>query len=343
MSYLGDILEQPTVLRAIVEAYKEHPFWQTLQTKMAAKPYHRVVLTGMGSSYYALFPTWLCLNQQRLPAIHIEASELIHYGLGMLDEHTLVVVVSQSGESIEIRRLVEAVKGKVTLISLTNTENNFLASHSDFSLFTQAGSEVPVATKTYTGCLALLHLLTQSLIKQLQPQTCVDLIQLSDHMASLLENWSQWLDPVIPPLQSVDFYTLLGRGPAVSSAMTGALILKEAARLNAVGLSGGQFRHGPMEALSPAMGVILFANPGQTSSLSGQLAADIHQRGGVVVLVGAPEAPAGVSTLALPRVDEYLSPILEIVAVQLLAARLASEKGIVPGKFRWSGKVIKAE
>lgn len=342
MSYLADILEQPAVLRAIVKAYKDDPLWQTLSTRMATKPDHRIVLTGMGSSYYALFPTWLSLNQQGVPAIHIEASELIHYGLEMLDRQTLLVVVSQSGESIEIRRLVEAVKGSLTLISLTNTEHNFLAAHSDTALFSRAGSEVPVATKTYTGCLALLHLLTQSLSGQLQPQTYINLIQLSDRLATLLENWTQWLDPVVQSLQSIEFYTLLGRGPAVSSAMTGALILKEAARLNAVGLSGGQFRHGPMEALSPAMGVILFANQGQTSALSQQLASDIHQRGGQVVLVGA-SAPAGVSHLALPSVDEYLSPVLEIVAVQLLAAQLAADKGIVPGEFRWSGKVIKAE
>lgn len=340
MSYLSDILEQPRVLQSVTESYQNHKVWQSLMEKGTGGHYRQVVLTGMGSSYYALFPTWLYLNQQGVPCIRIEASELVHYALEMLNEQTLLVIVSQSGESVEIRHLVEAIKGKLTTVSITNERDNFLASHSSISLCTDAGSEVGVATKTYTGCLAILHLLARSLTGSLEPQDYVDLINVADQMATLLKNWSNWLEPAVEYLQSVSFLSLLGRGPAVSSAMTGALMLKEAARLNAVGLSGGQFRHGPMEAVSPEAGVILFAQ-GRTWALSQRLAIDIASHGGHVVLVGQ-DTPAVVN-LSLPPVDEFLSPILEILAVQLLANQFAERAGIIPGQFRWSGKVIRAE
>lgn len=342
MSYLSDILEQPKVLQSVVESYKDEAHWQFLIKKQKGH-YQQIILTGMGSSYYALFPTWLYLNRQGIPAIQIEASELVHYGLDMLTERSLLIIVSQSGESVEIRRLVEAVQGKVTIVSITNQRDNFLASQSSLPLWTEAGSEVPVATKTYTSCLVVLHLLARSLTGSLTPQDYVDLINVADQMALLLQNWSSWLEPAVKHLQSASFLSLLGRGPAVASAMTGALVFKEAVRLNAVGLSGGQFRHGPMEAVSSEIGVILFANQGRTLELSQRLATEIASHEGRVVLVGQAVADPAVVNLPLPKTDESLSPILEILAVQLLANQFAEKAGIVPGQFRWSGKVIRTE
>ncbi len=342
MSYLSDILEQPDVIGSVVEHYKDNDVWQLLADIPQGK-YQQVVLTGMGSSYYALFPTWLYLNRQGIPAIHIEASELVHYVLEMLTEKTLLVVVSQSGESIEIQRLVKAVNNQITTVSVTNTQDNLLASHSHVSLCTNAGQEVPVATKTYTSSLALLHLLVRSLTGYLKPQDYADLANVAELMTHLLNNRQNWLDSLVAHLQPAFFFSLLGRGPAIASAMTGALLLREAARLNGVGLSGGQFRHGPMEAVSPDAGVILFANQGRTSELSQRLAVDIASHDARVVLIGQEAAGSSVVSLPLPKVDEYLNPILEIVVMQLLAARFAENAGIVPGEFRWSGKVIKEE
>jgi len=343
MSYLSNVLNQPDVICSVIKHYKDNDIWQFLVDKVPQGHYQQVVLTGMGSSYYALFPTWLYLNRQRIPTIHIEASELVHYGLEMLTERTLLIVVSQSGESIEIQRLVEAVNNKITTISVTNTQDNLLASHSHIPLCTNSGQEVPVATKTYTSSLGLLHLLARSLTGHLGVQDYADLDHVADLMIQLLNNWQNWIDPLVAQLQPASFFSLLGRGPAIASAMTGALLLREAARLNGVGLSSGQFRHGPMEAVSPHTGVVLFTNEGRTSELSQRLAVDIASHDACVVLIGQKATDPSVVGLPLPQVDEYLSPILEIVVVQLLAARLAENAGIVPGEFRWGGKVIRAE
>ena len=342
MTYLSDILEQPRVLHSLIDRYRTQNLLASLTQDVSINRYQQVVLTGMGSSFYGLFPTWLYLNQCGVPAIHIEASELIHYGLEMLNDKTLLVIVSQSGESIEIQRLIQAVGDGVTIVSVTNSQDNTLANHSHIALCTDAGTEVPVATKTYTSGLGLLHLLARSLTGNLLSRDYKDLLYVADQMTALLKNWQDWLEPLAIHLQSASFYSFLGRGPAIASAMVGALILREAARLNSVGLSGGQFRHGPMEAVSPSTGMILFSSPGRTAELSQRLAADIASHEGRVVLVGQ-SAALPVVGLALPAVDEFLSPIIEIVVAQLLAARFAENAGIVPGEFRWAGKVIQAE
>lgn len=343
MSYLSDIFQQPQVLRSLVQTYQAAPPWEQLDRILAERQYPKLVLTGMGGSYYALYPTWLALNQAGVPTIQIQAAELVHYAPALLKDDPLLIVVSQSGESVEIQRLLEEIPGQLRLISVTNGLENRLSRHSTLALATQAGAEVGVATKTYTSSLALLYLLGRALTQQLHPQDYDQLLQIADRTEALLDQWQDWLAPAWSHLQAAEFFALLGRGPAVASARDGALILQEAARLPAWGLSGGQFRHGPMEAISPGMGVILFANRDQTWELNQRLAIAIASHGGRVVCVGEAVADPRVVNLPIPAIGAGLQPLVEILAVQLLAAEFAAQAGIVPGEFRWSGKVIQIE
>jgi glutamine---fructose-6-phosphate transaminase (isomerizing) len=342
MSFLSDIHQQPDVLRSLVSTYQDHSRWSKLVSLTNQQP-RQVLLTGMGASYNALFPIALYLNQQGIPSLQIEASELVHYAPNLVQQAALMVVVSQSGESVEIRRLVEVSQGKVAIASLTNHPDNFLAQHSQLALTTQAGTEVGVATKTYTSCLGLLYMLGRQLAQQYQPSDDQALLNIADLMTSLLVKLDGAIAAALKHLESCQFLTLLGRGPAVASAMNGALMLKEAARIPAEGLSGGQFRHGPMEAVSPNAGVIVFANGGRTQGLMQKLAEDISDRGGRVVVIGQGIDHENICNIPLPIVDEYLSPLLEIIPIQLLTAGFAENRGIIPGEFRWGGKVVHAE
>jgi glutamine---fructose-6-phosphate transaminase (isomerizing) len=342
MSFLSDIHQQPDVLRSLVSTYQAHSPWSQL-AGLVHQPPRQILLTGMGASYNALFPIALYLNQQGIPTIQIEASELVHYASTLVQQAALMVVVSQSGESVEIRRLVEVSQGKVAIASITNHQDNFLAQHSQIALTTQAGAEVGVATKTYTSCLGLLHILGRQLTQQYQPGDEQALLNVADLMASLLVKLDGAIAAALEHLYSCQFLTLLGRGPAVASAMNGALMLKEAARIPAEGLSGGQFRHGPMEAVSPNAGIIMFANGGRTQALMQKLAVDISDRGGRVVVIGQGIDHKTICNIPLPIVDEYLSPLPEIIPIQLLTAGFAKHRGIIPGEFRWGAKVVQAE
>ncbi|MGB7413049.1 MAG: SIS domain-containing protein [Thermosynechococcaceae cyanobacterium] len=345
MSYLANILEQSAVLRSQLQTYKEHDLWQQIQ--QAGKDYQTVVLTGMGASYNALYPTWFYLHQQDIPAVHIEASELIHYSDSLLQKRCLLVVVSQSGSSVEIGRIIERVQASGSqpfIISVTTGANNHLATNSNVQLCTQAGAEVGVATKTYTSTLLLLHWLGRAIAGELRPEDYVGGDAIATTTATILENWQPWIEPAFQQLQDTTYVALIGRGPSLTSALNGGLILKEAVRLPAEGFSGGRFRHGPMELLSPQVGCIVFTTPGKTLELSQRLAIDIAERGGQLVTIGdAISSAKPHAHLPLPAVDEALSPIVEILGPQLLAAKLAEQKGLTPGEFRWSGKIVHTE
>ncbi len=345
MSYLANILEQPEVLRSQLQTYKEHEVWQHIQQQ--SKQYSTVVLTGMGASFNALYPTWFYLHQQGIPAVHIEASELIHYSDSLLKQRCLLVVVSQSGTSVEIGRIIERVQdagSQPFIISVTTAADNNLAQNSNLQLCTQAGAEVGVATKTYTSTLLLLYWLGRAITGQLQPDDYVKGDAIATATEKVLENWHTWIEEAYQQLQATTYVALIGRGPSLTSALNGGLILKEAVRLPAEGFSGGRFRHGPMELLSPQVGCIVFTTPGQTLALSQRLATDIAHRGGQLVTVGQDVLDAEPHAhLSLPEMDAALSPILEVLGPQLLAAKLADQKGLTPGEFRWSGKVVHTE
>jgi glutamine---fructose-6-phosphate transaminase (isomerizing) len=143
--------------------------------------------------------------------------------------------------------------------------------------------------------------------------------------------------------QAAKSFALVARGPAVASAYNGALVIQEAARRPAAGFMGSQFRHGPMEMLSPDLATLIFTLPGHTLALSQRMARDVSERGGHLITLG--EAVPGMSGahISLPVMDEWLSPLVDIVAVQVLVAKLAEAADIVPGEFRWAGKVIQQE
>jgi glutamine---fructose-6-phosphate transaminase (isomerizing) len=356
MSYLSNILEQPQILRSVTAAYKESSDWERLGTFWAKHPSCRLVLTGLGASFNALYPLRYYFHQQGIGALHLDTGELIHYLPEMLTlpQPLMLVVVSQSGESIEIKRLLEQLlqlrsEVKPWIVSVTNLPGNALAQHSDLALFTQAGAEVGVATKTYTSTLAVLHWLGRalgdafSLGRSPNPQSYLDVLQAAHQCENLLQNWESLLEPAFDAVQQATSFALVARGPSIASACNGALVLQEAARKPASGFVGSQFRHGPMEMLSPQLATLLFTLPGRTLALSQGMAKDIFDRGGNLVTIGTQVPGLNNVHIPLPDMDEWVSPMVDIVVVQLLVAKLAEAAGIIPGEFRWAGKVIAQE
>lgn len=348
MTYLDNILEQPQILRDVACSYKESPVWNQIHQAWTARSQHRLVLTGLGASYNALYPTRYFLHQQGVAALHLDTGELIHYLPELFQQPLFLVVVSQSGESVEIQKLLEQVaqarnNASIWIVSITNQPGNSLSQQSDLALFTQAGSEVGVATKTYTSTLALLHCLARAILGQLQAQHYSEVLQTADLCEQFLEDWQPRIQPAVAAVAKSTNFALVARGPSIASAHNGALGLQEAARLPAAGYLGSQFRHGPMEVISPQIATLLFTLPGCTFTLSQRMAQDISDRGGCLVTIGKAVPGLENAHVALPELNEWVSPILDIVAVQLLVAELAEAKGIIPGQFQWSGKVIQQE
>jgi glutamine---fructose-6-phosphate transaminase (isomerizing) len=200
-----------------------------------------------------------------------------------------------------------------------------------------------VATKTYTSTLAILHWLARAIAGRLKPQDYLDILQCAEHCEQFLEDWQTKLQPAVAAVSEATSFALVARGPSIASAYNGALGLQEAAQSPAAGYVGSQFRHGPMEVLSPQLATLLFTLPDRTLELSRRMAQDICDRGGCLVTIGSKIAGINCPHIELHKLSEWVCPIVDILPIQLLVAQLAEMKGIVPGEFRWSGKVIRQE
>lgn len=339
--FLEEILEQPGVLRSIIGRYaSDRSSLDSIARMMAKKGDRSVLLTGMGSSLFALHPGCLYLNDHGWPVHMVEASELLHYRIHAVHSGDIVVIASQSGETIEVQRLLSVLKGRSTIIGITNEPQSCLASNSELSLFLHAGEERGPASKTYTALVCVTLLMAMRLTSTMVAEQVQKLHQAVAAVERFLGHWEEVAERTADFLKSTNHLWLLGRGPSVASALAGAVILKEAAKIRAEGMSAGQFRHGPLEAVSPETATIIFGGEGRTKDLNLKLVRDIATFGGKVVVIynGDEQLEDSIFEIELLPTDEFCSPLAEIIPIQLLAWEIAKRKGSQPGVF---GKISK--
>jgi glucosamine--fructose-6-phosphate aminotransferase (isomerizing) len=272
-----------------------------------------------------------------VPALAVEATDLFYYSRALLQERRPLVFVSQSGKGAEAAAIVENLPAGTLLLAVTNDAESLLARHAQVVLPTLAGAESGVATKTYTNGLGVLWLLarrwggalaSESRALTLVAETIERLLADAEAIAA------RWLDA----LESAASIVFAGHGPHVATARQAALMLAERARVAAIGTSIGAFRHGPIEIAQPGLGAVLFGPPGRSGDSAGALAAELDSYGARVLIVenGRTRGIAEASDAA-QSIDEFLSPMLDVIPAQLFADALARRLGVGAG-FRYIGK-----
>jgi glucosamine--fructose-6-phosphate aminotransferase (isomerizing) len=312
----------------------------------------RVIVTGMGGSLFAAVPAVSHLQQHGYLAQAVESAELLHYGSAHLRAADLGIVISRSGESIEPVLLAEKMRqAGMTVIGVTNVPGSKLEQLAHLTLAIGAQADKLIAVQTYTGTVLTLLLLAEEALAgdnhQFSEACAAALPALSAHIDQCLRAGDSWQDL----LTSGTLY-LLGRGPALASVHEGALLLHETAKAAAVGMSSGQFRHGPAEVVSKDFRAVVFGTPLQTQILDRALADDLFSLGADVRWIGPSRDPGpdpgdvrhrAPSMVSWPVVPPLLAPLFEIVPLQVAAYRLALWRGITPGDFRYVSEVTSSE
>jgi glucosamine--fructose-6-phosphate aminotransferase (isomerizing) len=302
----------------------------------------RIVITGMGASMFASILLEYLLCSRRMDANLIEAAELLHYRHEAYRD-AVIIIVSRSGESIEIARLLQLLKGRQTIIGISNEPNSLLAREANVSLHVGSLADEIVAIQTYTGTLLAGYLLDCAIDDRLEPaREMIDKLLpcFSELVTYSLDNIREWNDF----LESGSPIYLLARGPSLSSALEGALLFNEIAKAPAIGMPVASFRHGPVELVDNEFRGLIFAQRGYTQELNLAFAQDVVRFGGKVRVIGPPQSHfSGFDSIEVPDVPEMLSPLFDIVPVQVAALRMAELKGITPGSFRYAPQVAMDE
>lgn len=337
--YINDILAQPQALRDTLTALHEpSPELGAIARKLRDGQFDRVILTGMGGSYAALYPLWARLAQAGVAAHLIETSALLYDASALVTPKTLLVVVSQSGRSAEIVRLLDTAGGAAAL-AVTNTAGSPLAQRADAALITHAGEEGTVSCKTFVTALAALALAGELFVMGDWRLTWHDLMS----MPSVVDFYVGQIDAIsarMAELVQSPSLVLCGRGGSMAAALCGGLIVKEAAKFHSEGMGSAAFRHGPLELATTGLTVFVFEGIGEAAALNRNLVADIIKAGGHAYLIGPGSDEA---VLRLPAVAPVALPIVEILPAQMLSVGLARRAGREPGKFLVSGKVTATE
>ena len=299
----------------------------------------RVVLVACGTSYHAALVGRFLVERLAGISAEVDLGSEYRYRDSVLGPETLVVALSQSGETADTLGAVKAARDKgAPIVGITNVVGSALARESTGLLYTHAGPEIGVASsKTFTATLTACYLLALWLGRRRGAIPAEDgrkhiqgLLELPRLLERVLES-----EPAIAELArdlaGYKNFLFLGRGIHYPMALEGALKLKELSYLHAEGYPAGEMKHGPIALIDDGMPVVALApRDGSYDRMMGTIE-EVRARDGRVIALaheGDREIAARVSrVLAVPVSAELLSPIIMAVPLQLLAYHLAVRLG----------------
>ncbi|MHB1710560.1 MAG: glutamine--fructose-6-phosphate transaminase (isomerizing) [Acidimicrobiales bacterium] len=315
----------------------------------------KVFIVACGSSYHAgMVAKYAIEHFVRLP-VEIDFASEFRYRDPVLDHRTLVVGISQSGETTDTyQALREARRRHARVLVVSNVVDSSMARESDGVLYTHAGPEVGVAaTKTHTAQIAALQLIALYLaeLRGTLPASSVhrlhaELSAVPDLVARALGRDSE-VAAVASRLASTRDFFFLGRNIGHPVALEGALKLKEISYLRAEGYPAGELKHGPIALIEPGAVVIGVATRTQQWDKLMSNIAEVSSRGATVVLVandGDEEAAAAADhVLWVPATHPLFAPLVDVIPLQLLAYHVARGLGLDVDRPRNLAKTVTVE
>jgi glucosamine--fructose-6-phosphate aminotransferase (isomerizing) len=331
-----DIFDQPAALERLA-AMPLPPGIAALDFTL----FDRIILTGMGSSDFVTIPLELYLARRGLPVWRLQTSRLLEMPQ-LITPKTLLWITSQSGRSGEGVALLERLPAgrRGTAMAMTNDPESPLALGASHVIRLHSGSEATVSSKSYLNGLAALHRVLGSWDKRQDHAVIAEILSTADSLRAAIAAPAPAATALAARALAAPNprFALIGAGSDATTALTGALILKEAAKVAAEGYVGGAFRHGPMELAGPGMTALLFGTGADDDVTLRQLALDLAKTGSLVVAV-SPKPYEGAEHIAVPGGSDFGRLAHAMLVVQQLSVGLARGAGLVPGEFRFGQKI----
>lgn len=299
----------------------------------------KIVIIGCGTSWHsALIGKFLIEELAEIP-VEVDIGSEFRYRRSILGSSTLVLAITQSGETADtLASMRKARAHGARTISICNVIGSTASREADGVVYTQAGPEIGVAsTKAFVSQLIVLNLLALHLgsvrgkiSTEASKEYTDELRAVRGRVESLIERADE-LDPIVDSYKHVDDFLYLGRGINYPIALEGALKLKEISYIHAEGYPAGELKHGPIALIEDKMPVLAVATPGTTFAKISSNIDQVKARGGEVIAVVADDEanpPMGVDHLIrVPRCRETISPIVNVVPLQILSYRIAVARG----------------
>ena len=329
---LKEIYEQPKAIADTLIGRSEG-----LDLKIKFKKFEKIVIIACGTAYNAGLVGKYAIEKWGQIPVDVELASEYRYREPSLNKKTLVIPISQSGETMDTLMALRYAKSKgATIFSVCNTNGSTIGRESDSVLYTYAGPEIAVAsTKAFATQLIAMYLIALEIGKQLGHLSKKDVKSITEQLTALPAKVEQVLETVEPlreltrKFKDAGSILFLGRHVGYPTALEGALKLKELAYMHAEGFAGGELKHGPIALIDKGTPVVAIM-PTQDSVLAEKMASNIQEvkaRGAVVIAISEFDFVGADHLIRIPTVDLLLQPVLSVVPLQVIAYEMAVARG----------------
>lgn len=337
---IKEIYEEPQVIK---DTLSEAEKIKEIVSKF--KNFNRICFVACGTSYHAsLIGEYLIESQIGTPTEVILASEF-EYFQKTLDKHTLVIFITQSGETADTIKALKIAKKKSETLAIVNVVGSSITREADHVIYTRAGPEISVAaTKTYISQLICIYLLVAYLGEN---EKLLDNLYKISRLSEKILSREEQIREIAKKYKFARDFFYIGRGFNYPTALEGALKLKEITYIHGEGYPAGELKHGPLALIEDNIPVVGILPPGPSYRKTYNNLQEIKARGADMIILGANNDThlddIEDKLLFDPEIDEVLSPLLYIIDLQLLAYYISIEKGIDPDKPKNLAKSVTVE
>lgn len=319
---------------------------------------NRVIITACGTASYAALVGKYAIEQWARVAVDVELAHEFRYRDPVIGADTLVVSISQSGETMDTLMAVKYARERgARTLSVCNTQGATIPRESDAVVYTHAGPEVAVAsTKAFSAQITALLLLGLHMgrVRGVVADASTDVEELAalpEKVAKVLESEHEHVTQLAGWMADTRSVLFLGRHVGYPIALEGALKLKEISYIHAEGFAAGELKHGPIALIEPGQPVfVLVPSPRHSALVHSKVVSNIQEiraRGARVIVV-AEEGDAAVLPFAdevihIPLAGPMFEPLLAVVPLQIFAMALATAKGLDVDQPRNLAKSVTVE
>jgi len=334
---MKEIMEQPQAIRCALMQDKG----LIMEMAMDILRARQVVITACGTSRYAALVGRYLFSKLAGKFCDVIMASEFHYFADSIDKNTLVIAVSQSGETADVIEGVKRAKENgATIFSLVNMVGSSLARMSHRVIYLNCGPEICVAaTKSFISQLAIFYLLAFTMSNRLEEGVekvraiCTEIEECFSKNGQKLERLAQQTK------EKNDFY-YIARGINFAISAEGALKLKELSYIHAEGMPAGELKHGTLALIEEGTPVVVICPKDYTFQETLANAAETKARGAFVIGVSDERSPIFDEWIEIPQVEEIFYPLVVIVPLQLLAYYLAVARGKDPDRPRNLAKSV---
>lgn len=353
---LKEIYEQPRAIRETVGAKLDNGSIDIEGiefTKEYLERVNKIYIVACGTAMHAGLVAKTVIEKLCKIPVEVDIASEFRYRDPLIDEKTLSIYISQSGETADTIAALKLAKSKgAKTLAISNVIGSSITREADYSIYTHAGPEIAVAsTKAYTSQVILLNILGMYFAEKLERvdkevinNLKADILKLPSQIEKVLEDTEQIHEFAKKVYKEKDMF-FLGRGTDYAVSLEGSLKLKEISYIHSESYASGELKHGPIALIENDVTVIATMTNPDLVEKSISNVQEVVTRGAKVLAITSEDVKNdGISkTIKIPKTNEFISPVLSVIPMQLFAYYISKEKGLDVDKPRNLAKSVTVE